>query len=163
MLDVLQDIRHCLWPSDELLGATTCNIGVIDGGTRANVIPAEASAILQLRLVNDANGVKSILEKVVAGRAEVEYLSVHDPVHLFTVAGFEQCVVRFTTDIPYLSRWGKPLLLGPGSILKAHTDGEGVRKTELSEAVDLYARLARNLLLTQSIEPTERIAEGVPR
>src|SRR6266404_1836315 len=145
MLDVLQDIRRCQWPRDAMLGETTCNIGVISGGTRANVVAAEASAVLQLRLVSGAQAVKSILEKAIAGRAEVEYLSVHDPVHLFTVAGFEQCVVRFTTDIPYLSRWGKPLLLGPGSILKAHTDGEGVRKTELSEAVDLYARLARNL------------------
>jgi len=163
LLEVLQDIRQCQWPSDALLCETTCNIGVISGGTRANVIPAEASAILQLRLVSDAEAVKAILAKAIAGRAKVEYLSVHDPVHLFTVAGFEQCVVRFTTDIPYLSRWGKPLLLGPGSILKAHTDGESVRKKELSEAVDLYARLARNLLLTQSIEPAEQIAEGVPR
>lgn len=163
LLDVLQSIRQCQWPNDGLLGETTCNIGVISGGTRANVIPAEASAVLQLRLVNSADAVTSVLEKAIAGRAEVEYLSVHDPVHLFTVPGFEQCVVRFTTDIPYLSRWGKPMLLGPGSILKAHTDGEGVRKKELSEAADLYARLARNLLLTQSIEPAEQIAEGVPR
>ncbi len=163
LLDVLQDIRQCQWPKDALLGETTCNIGVISGGARANVIPAEASAVLQLRLVSDAETVKSILEKAIAGHAEVEYLSAHDPVHLFTVVGFEQCVVRFTTDIPYLSCWGKPLLLGPGSILKAHTDGESVRKKELSEAVDLYARLARNLLLTQSIEPAEQIAEGVPR
>ncbi|HZE62847.1 MAG TPA: M20/M25/M40 family metallo-hydrolase [Pyrinomonadaceae bacterium] len=163
LLDVLQDIRQCQWPSDALLGETTCNIGVISGGTRANVIPAAASAVLQLRLVSDPAAVKSILAKAIAGRAEVEYLSVHEPVHLFTVTGFEQCVVRFTTDIPYLSCWGKPLLLGPGSILKAHTDGEGVRKKELLEAVDLYTGLARNLLLTQSIEPTEQIAEGVPR
>ena len=163
LLDVLWDIRQCQWPSDALLGETTCNIGVISGGTRANVIPAEASAVLQLRLVSDAEAVKAILEKAIAGRAGVEYLSVHDPVRLFTAAGFEQCVVRFTTDIPYLSRWGKPLLLGPGSILKAHTDGESVLKKELSEAVDLYARLARNLVLTQSIEPAEQIAEGVPR
>src|ERR1700682_144060 len=120
LLDVLQDIRQSQWPSNALLGETTYNIGVISGGTRANVIPAGASAVLQLRLVSDAGAVKAIFGKAIAGRAGVGYLSVHDPVHLFTVAGFEQCVVRFTTDIPYLSCWGKPLLLGPGSILKAH-------------------------------------------
>jgi acetylornithine deacetylase len=163
LLDVLQDIRQCHWPSDALLGETTCNIGVISGGTRANVIPAEAFSVLQLRLVSDANAVKAILESVVAGRAEIEYLSVHDPVRLFTVAGFEHCVVRFTTDIPYLSRWGKPLLLGPGSILKAHTDGECVSKHELSEASTLYVDLVRRLLVTQSNEQTEQFAEGVPR
>ena len=43
-IDVLQDIRRCQWPSDAVLGETTCNIGVISGGTRANVIPAAASA-----------------------------------------------------------------------------------------------------------------------
>lgn len=163
LLDVLQDIRLCQWPSDALLGETTCNIGVISGGTRANVIPAEASAVLQLRLVNDADVVKSILEKMVAGRAEVEYLSVHDPVHLFTVDGFEQYVVRFTTDIPYLSRWGQPLLIGPGSILQAHTDGEYVSKRELSEAVALYAGLARRLLASAGATHAGQIAEGAPR
>jgi acetylornithine deacetylase len=163
LLDVLQDIRRCHWPSDPVLGETTCNIGMISGGTRANVIPAEAFSVLQLRLVGDANAVKAILESVVAGRAEIEYLSVHDPVHLFTVAGFEHCVVRFTTDIPYLSRWGKPLLLGPGSILKAHTDGESVSKHELSQASTLYVDLVRRLLVTQGNEQTEQVAEGVPR
>ncbi|HBB89726.1 MAG TPA: peptidase dimerization protein [Blastocatellia bacterium] len=163
LLDVLQDIRQCQWPTDALLGETTCNIGVITGGTRANIIPAEASAILQLRLVSDANGVKSILERVAAGRAEVEYLSVHDPVHLFTVNGFEQCVVRFTTDIPYLARWGQPLLIGPGSIFQAHTDDEYVSKGELRNAVSLYAGLARSLLATAGVTHTGQIAEGAPR
>ncbi|MFP5405983.1 MAG: hypothetical protein ACLGHY_06470 [Gammaproteobacteria bacterium] len=37
-------------------------------------------------------------------------------------------------------------LLGPGSILDAHTDGERVSKRELEEAVGLYVRLARTLL-----------------
>jgi acetylornithine deacetylase len=163
LLDVLQDIRRCQWPSDALLGETTCNIGVINGGTRANVIPAAASAVLQLRLVNDANIVKSILEKAVAGRAEVEYLSAHDPVHLLTVSGFEQCVVRFTTDIPYLSRWGRPLLLGPGSIFQAHTDGEYVSKRELKEAVTLYLGLARSLLGMAGAMDAGQVAEGAPR
>lgn len=163
LLDVLQDIRQCQWPSDALLGETTCNIGVISGGARANVIPAAASAVLQLRLVSDTDGVKSILEKAVAGRAELEYLSVHSPVHLFTVDGFERCVVRFTTDIPYLSRWGQPLLIGPGSIFQAHTDGEYVSKRELTDAVTLYAGLVRTLLSKADLTHAKHIAEGAPR
>jgi acetylornithine deacetylase len=72
--------------------------------------------------------------------------------------------VRFTTDIPYLSRWGTPLLLGPGSILNAHTDHEFVEKQELTEAVDLYARLVRALLTMEPMEPSEREAvEGASR
>jgi acetylornithine deacetylase len=146
LLDVLESIRQCNWPVDEVLGRTTCNIGVISGGTRANVIPDEASADLQIRLVSNAEPVRKIVESAIAGRAEVDYLSEHDPVHLLSIAEFEQSVVRFTTDIPYLSEWGAPLLLGPGSILNAHTEHEFVLKAELASAVDMYARLGRELL-----------------
>jgi acetylornithine deacetylase len=55
-------------------------------------------------------------------------------------------VVRFTTDIPYLPNWGQPLLLGPGSILDAHTEHERISKRELEGSVDLYIKLARQLL-----------------
>jgi acetylornithine deacetylase len=65
---------------------------------------------------------------------------------LFEVSGFEQAVVRFTTDIPYLSNWGKPLLLGPGSILDAHTEHERISKRDLEEAVELYVKLTGQLL-----------------
>jgi acetylornithine deacetylase len=146
LLDILEKIRKADWPRDEILGETTCNIGLIGGGTRANVIPASAEAVLALRLVSGIEPIKAVLEAAVDGQAEVEYLSEHVPVHLLTVDNLEQCVVRFTTDIPYLASWGRPLLLGPGSILNAHTDHEFVEKRELVAAVDLYAQLARELL-----------------
>jgi acetylornithine deacetylase len=150
LLDVLSDVRKCVWPTDELLGETTCNIGVISGGTRPNVIPEEAEAVLQFRLVSDAGIVKNRLKNAIGGRAEIEYLSEHEPIRLHTIAGFEQCTVRFTTDIPYLSNWGVALLLGPGSILNAHTDHESVKKHELTTAVDLYVGLARALFAEES-------------
>jgi acetylornithine deacetylase len=146
MLDVLADVRAARWPRDEFFGETTCNIGTIRGGTRPNVIPAEASAELQIRLVRPSSEVKKILEETTAGRARVEYLSAAEPVRMLSVEGFEHEVVRFTTDIPYLKSWGKPLLVGPGSILDAHTDGERVSKRELEESVELYARLVKSLL-----------------
>jgi len=163
LLDVLADIRRTVWPSDELLGETTCNIGTISGGTRPNVIPEEAEAVLQFRLVSEARPVRGLLEQAVAGRAEVEYLSEHEPIRLHTVAGFEQCTVRFTTDIPYLSNWGSALLLGPGSILNAHTDHESVMKVDLTAAVDLYVRLARALLAEDAGKelPTTTAGSGV--
>jgi acetylornithine deacetylase len=146
LLDVLADVRALDWPRDEFFGETTCNIGTVRGGTRPNVIPAEASAELQIRLVTPSEAVKAILEKAVAGRARVEYLSAAEPVRMHAVEGFGREVVRFTTDIPYLPNWGSPLLVGPGSILDAHTDGERVTKRELEEAVEIYARLAKSLL-----------------
>jgi len=146
MLDVLADLRAYEWPRDEFFGETTCNIGTLKGGTRPNVIPAEAAAELQIRLVLPSRLVKEILEKVVAGRARIEYMSAAEPVRMLSLEGFEREVVRFTTDIPYLSSWGRPLLLGPGSILDAHTDGERVSKLELEASVELYTRLAHRLL-----------------
>jgi len=146
LLDVLNDLRNVKWPEDEVFGATTCNIGVINGGTRPNVIPDKAGADLAIRLAVDIEQTKRIVENAVQGRANIEFASAHAPLKLFSVRGFEECVVRFATDIPYLSNWGKALLLGPGSILDAHTDHERVSKQELKAAVDLYANLARQLL-----------------
>ncbi len=145
LLGVLQDIRAIEWPSDSFFGDTTCNIGVLNGGTRPNVIPDHARAELQIRLATDIERIKPLVQGAVAGRAHVEYASAHDPVRLFSVEGFDDCVVRFTTDVPYLSNWGQALLLGPGSILDAHTDHERIAKHELKRAVDLYVTLANKL------------------
>jgi len=147
LLDVLNDVRSIDWPSDEVFGETTCNIGVLSGGTRANVIPSAAEATIQVRLAIDSASAKGLLEKAIDGRAELDYKSVHDPIRLLALDGFEQMIARFTTDIPYLSNWGKPLLIGPGSILDAHTDGEKVRKSDLLTAVDIYVGIVRKLTL----------------
>jgi acetylornithine deacetylase len=145
LLDVLADLREHAWPRDEFFGETTVNVGTIAGGTRSNVIPAEAEAVLHVRLTTPSEVIKAALERVASGRAEVEYLSVSEPVRMLAVEGFEQCVVRFTTDISYLDNWGRPLLLGPGSILDAHTPHERVSKRELERAVGLYMKLVRRL------------------
>ena len=152
LLDALSDVRAAAWPRDEFFGETTCNIGVVRGGTRPNVIPAEAEAELQIRLVTPSSEVKKIIERVAEGRARVEYMSVAEPVRMLSVEGFEREVVRFTTDIPYLNSWGKPLLIGPGSILDAHTDGERVSKRELEESVELYAQLVKTLFAAEGRE-----------
>lgn len=146
LLDILQDIRAIAWPEDSFFGTTTCNIGVLNGGTRPNVIADKARAELQIRLGIDIEHIKRDLEDAVGTRGRLEYSSAHNPVRLYSVPGFDECVVRFTTDVPYLSEWGKPLLLGPGSIFDAHTDHERISKHELEQAVDLYLRLSKQLI-----------------
>jgi acetylornithine deacetylase len=101
---------------------------------------------LQIRLVTDAARIIEGLQRIAKGRAEVEVLSISEPMHMLAVEGLAQTVVRFTTDIPYLSNWGQPLLCGPGSILDAHTAHERISKLELARAVELYAQLVRTLL-----------------
>jgi acetylornithine deacetylase len=145
LLDVLDDVRAIDWPRDDTFSDTTCNIGVISGGTRANVIPDQAEATIQIRLAVESAEVVALLEGAVAGRASIDYKSTHDPLRLLTVDGFDTMLARFTTDIPYLSNWGRALLIGPGSILDAHTAGEKVRKSDLLRAVNLYADLVKRL------------------
>jgi len=145
LLDVLNDLRAVNWPGDDVFGETTCNIGIIAGGKRANVIADAAEATMLMRLAVDSNRAQAILENTIAGRAAIDYKSGHNPIRLSTIEGFDSMVARFTTDIPYLSKWGKPFLIGPGSILVAHTAHEKVSKNELLKAVDLYVDLVKSL------------------
>ncbi len=146
LIDILSDIRDTQFPNDDFFGETTVNIGTIEGGLALNVIPPKAEAGLAIRLTTKREPVEEIIRKVVADRGEIEVLSCSEPVRMLEVDGFTQKVVRFTTDIPHLPNWGRPLLLGPGSILVAHTKDEFVLKKDLEEAVGLYTNLVRDLL-----------------
>ncbi|HTK38010.1 MAG TPA: M20/M25/M40 family metallo-hydrolase [Pyrinomonadaceae bacterium] len=148
LLDILEDVRHTKFPNDEFFGETTVNIGTVEGGVALNVIPPRAEAGLAIRLTTPKEPIFEAVKSVVRDRGEVEILSCSEPVKMLAVDGFNQKVVRFTTDIPYLTNWGRPLLLGPGSILVAHTKDEFVLKKDLQRAVELYVDLAKALLGT---------------
>ncbi|MEO8647544.1 MAG: M20/M25/M40 family metallo-hydrolase [Acidobacteriota bacterium] len=148
LLDILEDVRHTKFPHDEFFGETTVNIGTINGGVALNVIPPAAEAGLAIRLTTKRGPIEEALRNVVRDRGEIEVLSCSEPVKMLSVDGFEQKVVRFTTDVPYLTNWGTPLLLGPGSILVAHTKDEFVLKKDLEQAAGSYIDLAKRLLST---------------
>lgn len=148
LLDILADVRRLPLPVDDSLGPCTLNIGVISGGCAANVIPGEASAILLFRTVprpQSGPDLRAEVEKLLTGRCEFEVIRDTPAVKMQKLDGFETVVVAYSTDVPSLSAWGRPFLMGPGSIHEAHTDHESVRKQELLEAVELYARLVRFL------------------
>src|SRR6266542_6757444 len=146
LLALLPTLRGLPLPSDPLLGDTTVNIGVIQGGTEANIIPAHAEAELMLRLVGDVEPIKALLNEWAAGKADIEFGSYIPAQHFHTVPGFETAPVAYTSDIPLLTRWGTPLLFGPGSIHVAHTPDEYIDVEELRSSVGVYERLARTLL-----------------
>ncbi len=146
LLDILDDLRSRKLPVDDFLGETTCNIATLDGGVALNVIAPNAEAGILIRVTTDVDDVRRIVEEVVDGRAEFEVFNHTVPVRMLAVDGFDQKVVRFTTDIPHLSNWGQPLLIGPGSILVAHTKDEFVLKSDLEEAVVVYKKLVKDLL-----------------
>ena len=145
LLDILVEVRRLPLPDDPMLGPSTLNIGMISGGRAANVIPDEAEAQVLIRTVDGAQELRSCLQRLLEGRCEYEFVRDTPALKLEKLDGFETDVVAFTTDLPNLSRWGRPLLLGPGSISDAHTDHERVRKAELVRAVELYCRLVREL------------------
>jgi acetylornithine deacetylase len=146
LIEILNDVLKIEFPADEFFGETTNNIGLISGGLKTNVIAPNAEAGLHIRLATDEKPILEILEKIVGERGEIEVMSVAKPVKMKEVEGFNRKVVRFTTDIPHLSNWGTPLLLGAGSILVAHTKDEFVLKKDLEKAVELYVNLEKKLL-----------------
>ena len=147
LIDVLVALRSAPWPSDPDLGGTHYTVGLINGGVAPNVIPADASAELLFRSIGPDSEIHQVIDRVVAARVRVEHVLTVPPVRLKTLPGFETAVFSFTTDIPFLDRWGTPLLLGPGSVTEAHTADESVAISELHEAADLYERLAASLLV----------------
>lgn len=149
LLDILEDVRHTKFPNDDFFGETTVNIGVIEGGVALNVIAPRAEASLLIRLTTPRAPIAEALRNIIRDRGEIEVLSCSEPVRMLAVDGFKQKTVRFTTDIPYLTNWGQPLLIGPGSILVAHTKDEFVLKKGLETTVGLYASLARKLLRSE--------------
>ena len=146
LLELLPTVSRLPLPRDPILGDTTVNIGVIRGGTEANIIPGAAEAELMFRLVGDVAPLRATLDDWAMGKAELEYGS-HIPAQRFhTIPGFEVAPMAYTTDIPLLGNWGTPLLFGPGSIHVAHTPDEYVDIGELRTSVDAYERLVRTLL-----------------
>jgi acetylornithine deacetylase len=148
LLTALERLRTMKLPENPEVGPSTLNIGIIEGGRAPNVIPDYAKAHLLYRLVGPSDELLSHIQASIHGLAEAEVVLEIPFAKLRTAAGIDTMVAAFTTDIPFLSRWGTPLLLGPGSILVAHTDREFIAKKELHEAVELYCRLAKQLLAT---------------
>jgi acetylornithine deacetylase len=147
LLDALESVRRIPLPRDPALGACTLNIGTISGGRAPNVVADAAQAEILVRLVGDAAPVREAIARAVGGRAELkEVLSV--PVIRFErMDDLPTTMVSFTTDVPALCpAWGKPLLIGPGSIHVAHTAEERVSKQQLSDAIRIYSRMVRRLL-----------------
>ncbi len=147
LLDALAALRRLTLPTDPILGPSTLNIGTIAGGRAPNVIPDHAKAEVMIRLVGDETSTKAAVEKACAGLAEIKEILCIPAIHLESVPGIDTTVVAYTTDIPaFGGQWGKPLLIGPGTIHVAHTSQEHVPKRELVEAISLYEHLVRSLL-----------------
>ena len=148
LLDALMVMRGVALPEDPVLGRTHYTVGLIEGGVAPNVVSPHASAELLFRIVGEGAPVRDAL-RVIETIVAVEPVLDIPAVRMHTVPGFETAVFPYTTDIPLLTRWGTPLLLGPGSIFVAHTDDEHVALDDLHRAVELYERVVKQLLMRE--------------
>ena len=146
LVQVMSRVLAIELPFTEDVGPSTLNIGLIHGGRAPNVIADAAEAQVLVRLVSDSAPIRAAILEAASGLADVDFTLEIPFVRLRSVEGLPTMVAKFTTDIPKLTNWGEPLLLGPGSIHVAHTPDEKLAKKELFEAVDLYIQVAKGLL-----------------
>jgi acetylornithine deacetylase len=146
LIPALARLRAMPLPSDPQVGPCTLNIGLIEGGRAPNVIPDYAHADLLYRLVGPSEDLRREIVATAGDQVQITFPLELPFLRLRTVNGLPTMIAAFTTDIPKLTNWGEPLLIGPGSIHVAHTDGEYIEKRQLQEAIDLYCAIAKQLL-----------------
>jgi acetylornithine deacetylase len=134
LLDALQALRAMPLPQNPEIGPSTLNIGIIEGGRATNVVSDFAKAQLLYRLVAPSQELRASILSAVGAVAEVQFVLDIPCMRFLTAPGIPTMTASFTTDIPQLLAWGKPVLL------------EFISKTELMRAVDLYVQLGRFLL-----------------
>ncbi|HZR31694.1 MAG TPA: M20/M25/M40 family metallo-hydrolase [Terriglobales bacterium] len=150
LLEALNRLRNVPRPVNEEIGPTTVNIGVLEGGRAPNVIPDYARAHLLYRLVGPAEELRRNIVAAVGDLAEVNFVLEIPYMRLRALDGVPTMVAAFTTDIPALTNWGEPMLVGPGSIHVAHTEREYIEKDQLAAAVDLYCAIAERASATKA-------------
>lgn len=146
LLETIARIHALDLPADPLLGAPTMNLGTLHGGVAPNVIPAAARAQILVRTVGPTDELKRLITAQAAPAVTITF-PVELPAYKGTApAGWDTRVVSFASDLPFYTAWGGLYQMGPGSIKVAHTDQERISKRELMMGVDLYVKLARDLL-----------------
>jgi acetylornithine deacetylase len=146
LIEALTRLRAMPLPNDAEIGPCTLNIGLIEGGRAPNVIADHAHADLLYRLIGPSQDLRRQILETAGDQVKVEFPLELPFLRLRTVDGLPTMIAAFTTDIPKLTNWGEPLLIGPGSIHVAHTDGEFIEKKQLADAIDLYCAIARAVL-----------------
>lgn len=149
LIPLLHKIQNLELPVSDLLGPSTVNVGKIEAGVAANVVPAHAKATVAIRVASDLDEVIRLVHSVVD---DVEHVApvtgrATQPQYLdFKVPGFESIVLAYTTDVPNLTLpLKRRFLYGPGTIHVAHSDDEHVENKDLLESVIGYKRLVEHI------------------
>lgn len=145
---------------DPVLGHPTFSIGTIRGGSKFNIVPDHAEAVIDLRLLpsqwkdREAAAVFAAMRDACPG-LEVERLGGSealdtDPAHpmiaRLVAAGGRPAGAAWFCDAAIFSARGVPAVaVGPGSINQAHTADEFIEVSALEEGVEYFKRFLRSL------------------
>ncbi len=147
-----------------VLGRSTLNVGVIRGGSRPNIVPDLAEALIDIRItpsLSAAGGALKLLQQTITDLGlPLEIVSPHenppmetDAEHpwiaslLDTHPGTKRAGAPWFSDAAHLSAGGIPsVCLGPGSIDQAHTVDEFIEVAQLEAGASFFSEFLRACL-----------------
>jgi acetylornithine deacetylase len=137
---------------------TTLNVGEIHGGTAKNIVPSQCSMLLEWRPVPDQEPsfvlkrVRDIIDNLAAEdrrfSASIEVLRMEEGFETSNASAVVHAVLQrsnadvqnisFGTEAPWMAKMGaEAVVIGPGSMLTAHSPRECVPIVELDECVEM--------------------------
>lgn len=146
MFTFIKRLNEKEFGTDEILGKTEYNIGMLRSDNAHNVVSDLVTMKIFFRTTFlSENKIIDYLKNILDEKTEMEILFIHSPVNFLTVDGFESGIVSYGTDAPSFSNIKNKLLYGPGSILDAHTENEYIRISDMHKAVedvkDIYKKI----------------------
>lgn len=151
---------HFATISDPVLGRPTFSIGTIRGGTKFNIVPDHAEAVIDLRLLpsqwkdREAESVFEVMRGAcpglevgrIAGSAALDTDPGHPLVAKLVEAGGRPAGAAWFCDAAIFSSRGVPAVaVGPGSIAQAHTEDEFVEVAALEQGVEYFKKFLASL------------------
>jgi acetylornithine deacetylase/succinyl-diaminopimelate desuccinylase-like protein len=141
--------------SDETSGPLTFNLGMIQGGSKINIVPELCEAQIDIRTL-PGQDLAPLLDSLAKHFAGVEFERrilgplETDPAHPF-IRLLESCGARcigapWFCDAAFLAAAGTPAVaLGPGSMEQAHTADEWISLADLQAGVEFFKKLLGKL------------------
>lgn len=146
---------------DEWLGASSINLGMIQGGTRSNIVADFCKLRLDIRTtpgLQHAGGALLLLTEFVQRIDATAHVTVAseafhldtDPSNPFVqkliAAGASLTGAPWFCDAAFLAAAGTPAIaIGPGSIAQAHTKDEFIAVQDLEDGVAFFRRFLASL------------------
>lgn len=172
--DFMNALRSIVFPTDEILGDTTWNVGKLVSDNPQNILSDRLTCRVYFRTTFESDEMVCNVMKNMAGEdarlrfgrrqaqdgsdivgkeaamwqksMSIKAFGGDSPTKYDTLDGFDTKPVAFGSDAPQLTNFRRKILCGPGSILVAHRPEEHIRLSDLETAVENYIRIFENLI-----------------